>query len=264
MIRTGRSLPRFSLPHLPAPLELNALAGRRFITLSGAGSSQNFFLDMPLTKIIGAATLDLHYAAPLLRSGESWLELWLNGTRVGSVPLVPGSQQTEVPLPADLLTTNNTLTFQLQGNCTACRRSHAPWITVDRTSQLHLSGTRLPLPNDLAMLPVPFFDSAGQHSWSLPVVFSDRPDMDALEAASVVASWFGIFSDFRGVRFPVAVGELPGGNAVVLALRNSELAASLSLPPRPGALIAVRDNPRDPYGKLLIIAGERTEDLLLA
>ena len=96
------------------------------------------------------------------------------------------------------------------------------------------------------------------------MVFSGRPDMDALEAASVVASWFGIFSDFRGARFPVTVGELPTGNAVVLALRNSELAATLSLPPRPGPLIAVRDNPRDPYGKLLIIAGNRTEDLLIA
>src|SRR5207247_9160201 len=67
-----------------------------------------------------------------------------------------------------------------------------------------------------------------------------------------------------GVRFPVAVGELPGGNAVVLALRNSALAATLSLPSRRGALIAVRDNPRDPYGKLLIIGGDRTADLLIA
>src|SRR5439155_1216274 len=118
--------------------------------------------------------------------------------------------QNEIPLPTDLLTNDNTLTFQLHGSCTACRHTSAPWITINPNSVLSLSGTRLALANDLALLPVPFFDSAGQHSWSLPVVFSGRPDMDALEAGSVVASWFGIFSDFRGVRFPVTVGELPG------------------------------------------------------
>src|SRR5205823_1998163 len=85
-----------------------------------------------------------------------------------------------------------------------------------------------------------------------------------LQAAAVVSSWFGIFSDFRGVRFPVMVGDLPEANAVVFTLRNSELATSLSLPSRPGALIAMRDNPHDPYGKLLIIAGDRSEDLLIA
>src|SRR5207244_12145145 len=131
-------------------------------------------------------------------------------------------------------------------------------------SVLSLSGTRLALANDLALLPVPFFDSASHHTSSVPVVFSGRPDMDALEAASVVASWFGIFSDFRGARFPVTVGELPTGNAVVLALCNSELAASLSLPPRTGPLLAVRDDPRDTYGKSLLLAATRTEDLLLA
>ncbi len=131
-------------------------------------------------------------------------------------------------------------------------------------SQLDLSGTRLPLPNDLALLPVPFFDSASQHSWNLPVVFSDRPGLDALKAASIVTSWFGIFSDFRGVRFPVTVGDLPDGNAVVFALRGSELASKLTLPSRPGAVLAIRDNPRDPYGKLLVIAGDSPDDLVSA
>src|SRR5438477_2756108 len=92
--------------------DLGAISGERVIALRGTGASQNFFFDMPLTKIISGATLELHYAAPLLRSNESWLELWLNGTRVGSVPIMPGSGlQNEIPLPTDLLTNDNTLTF---------------------------------------------------------------------------------------------------------------------------------------------------------
>jgi cellulose synthase (UDP-forming) len=244
---------------------LAELSGQKLMTLSGAGASQNLFLDMPLTKIISRATLDLFYAAPWLNPGESWLELWLNGTRVGSLPLQPGSdQQVSVPLPTDLLTNNNTLTFQIQGACAACARKSASWVTINPRSQLSLSGTKLPLANDLALLPIPFFDPAGQHSWSLPIVFSDRPSTDELKAASIVASWFGIFSDFRGVRFPVEIGNLPEGNAVVFTLRDSKLAASLPLPSHPGAQIVIRDNPRDPYGKLLIIAGAQPEDLVSA
>ena len=247
-----------------ARYDLAALAGEKAITFSVAGSSQNLFLDMPLTKIISAASIELSYDAPMVKRGETWLELWLNGTRVGSVPLLPGEQKSAVALPADLLTTNNSMTLQLQGNCAACSRSRNAWVSILPASELVLSGTRLALPNDLALLPVPFFDAAIQHSWNLPVVFSDRPSREALEAASVVASWFGIFSDFRGVRFPVQVGELPDGNAVVFALRGSTLAANLGLPSQPGPVIAVRENPRDPYGKLLVLAGDEPEDLVTA
>ncbi|MBO0911618.1 MAG: UDP-forming cellulose synthase catalytic subunit [Acidobacteria bacterium] len=234
------------------------------LTLTGAGASENFFFGTPLTKIVSTASLDLVYSAPLVRANEAWLRLWLNGTPVGSIPLAPGLEETEVILPTDLLTTDNALTLQLQGHCAACRPRSAPWVTIGGTSQLRLGGTRLSLPNDLALLPVPFFDSAGQHAWSLPVVFTERPDMTTLEAAAIVSSWFGVASDFRGVSFPVNIGGLPSGNAVVLALRGSPLAAGLSLPTQPGPLIAVRDNPNDPYGKLLIVAGEKTADLLAA
>jgi cellulose synthase (UDP-forming) len=73
-----------------------------------------------------------------------------------------------------------------------------------------------------------------------------------------------VLSDVRGVHFPVSVGELPNGNAVVFALRDSTLLAGLSVPSEPGPLLAIRDNPHDPYGKLLILTGDRPEDLLEA
>lgn len=253
----------------PAPFhdeyELAGGSTQQTFSLQTAGASQNFFFGVPVTKIVSAATLRLHYAAPLLQAEESRLELNLNGTSIGTVVLTPGSDvHSEIVLPTDLLTTDNTLIFQLLGTCRACARSHGAWVTIDAHSVVTFTGTKLALPNDLALLPIPFFDAAGQRPWSLPVVFAEHPDADALQAASVVASWFGIFSDFRGVRFPVSLGELPAGNAVVLTLRRSALAASLSLPSQPGPLIAIRDNPHDPYGKLLILAGDRPDDLLEA
>jgi len=192
------------------------------------------------------------------------LNLVLNGTQVSSLALAPGAnQQAEIVLPTDLLTTENTVLLQLQGSCDECGRALSS-ITIDPASTLNLGGTKLSLPNDLSLLPAPFFDRSAQRSWSLPVAFCEKPDSEMLAAGAAVVSWFGIFSDARGMRFPVTIGEIPLGNAVVFVLRNSQLAANLALPPRTGPLIAMRDNPRDPYGKLLIVAGDETHDLLQA
>jgi cellulose synthase (UDP-forming) len=120
------------------------------------------------------------------------------------------------------------------------------------------------LENDLSLLPLPFFDRAGLGSWSLPVVFGDEPDATTLKSAALVASWFGVLSDVRGIRFPVDVGQVPNGNALVFALRGSRLLADLALPSQVGPFLAMRDNPHDPYGKLLIVTGDSPDDLLVA
>ena len=233
------------------------------ITLDRAGASRNLFFDIPLTKIVSRASLELRYSS--YATGESTLQLWLNGTRLAPIRLPPGRNvQADVPWPTDLLITENTLTLQLGGRCDGCAANDAARIVIDSKSTLTISGSRLLLRNDLSLLPIPFFDPTAQRSWALPVVFSGQPDAATLQAAAVVTSWFGVFSDVRGVRFPVRIGDLPDGNAVVLVLANSELARSLSISDRSGPSIAVRENPRDAYGKLLIVAGKEPGDLLAA
>jgi cellulose synthase (UDP-forming)/cellulose synthase operon protein B len=253
----------------PAPVmfhdayELREIGGQTTTALQRDGASLNYFFGVPVTKIISEATLTLRYAAPLAGQGDLHLEMLLNESRVGSIAVTPGREvQFDVPLPADLLTTDNTLTLKLEGQCDACVHAQLPWVVVDTRSRLAVGGTRLPLANDLALLPIPFFDAESRRAWQLPVVFWSQPGVDEVKAASVVASWFGIFSDVRGVRFPVTIGELPAGNAVVLTRRNANIDAMLSLPPAPRTLVAIRDNPRDVYGKLLVIAGDTPEDLL--
>src|SRR5262249_18430419 len=98
-----------------------------------------------------------------------------------------------------------------------------------------------------------------------PVVFAEPPDQAALQAAAIVASWVGVLSDVRGVRFPVSIGELPDGNALVIGRSGTDLMNRLSLPAQnDGAYISMRDNPRDPFGKLLVLSGPRTADSLIA
>ena len=109
-------------------------------------------------------------------------------------------------------------------------KGDVPWVTLDPHSTVEMTGTRLPLANDLSLLPLPFFDPSGLRSWSLPVVFDDSPDETTLQSAALVASWFGVLSDVRGVHFPVSVSQFPNGNAVVFALRDSKLLSGLSLP----------------------------------
>ncbi len=245
--------------------DLGMAGAAKTLTLQGNGASLNFFFGEPVTKVTTDAILNLRLTAPGLRPNEARLQLMLNGAEVGSIALAPGVlQPKEFALPTDLLTGDNTLTFQLQGSCAACGVKHEPQVTLDPASTVELSGTKLPIGNDLSLLPLPFFDPAGLGSWSLPVVFGDPPDDTTLDAAALTASWFGALSDVRGVHFPVSVGELPNGNAVVFALRGSSLLDDLSLPAAAGPLLAMRDNPHDPYGKLLIVTGDRPADLLTA
>jgi cellulose synthase (UDP-forming) len=245
--------------------ELGIAGETKDLSLQRSGASLNFFFDEPVTKITTNATLRLNYAAPNLRPNEARLELTLNGVEVGSIALSPGSgQQAQFALPADLLTNDNTLSFQLQATCASCASTPTPWVSMNPHSTVILSGTRLPLTNDLALLPLPFFEPSGLRSWGLPLVFGEFPDDSTLESAALVASWFGVLSDVRGVHFPVSVDALPDGNAVVFALRDSPLLAGLSLPSERGPLLAICDNPRDLYGKLLIVTGDHSADLLQA
>lgn len=242
-----------------------SLSGPGVRSLQKSGASLNWFFGEPVTKVTTQATLQLKYAAPDLHANEARLELTLNGAVVGAVALQPGfAQQAEMALPTDLLTNDNTLSIELEGTCSACNVKRGPWVTLDPRSTVSITGTRLPLANDLALLPLPFFDPSGERSWSLPIVFDDAPDNVTLESAALVASHFGVLSDVRGVHFPVSVGALPNGNALVLALRDAKLLSGLSLPSTHGPLLAMRDNPHDPYGKLLIVTGDTPEELLQA
>jgi cellulose synthase (UDP-forming) len=243
-------------------VQLEFASSARAMSLTGNGASLNFFFAEPVTKVSSEATVNLVYSAPNLRSGEARFVFMLNGAEAGTVALHPGyTQQAQFALPTDLLTNDNTLSIQLQGTCAACSASRGSWVTIDSASTVSITGTRLSLGNDLSLLPLPFFDRSGEQPIDLPVTFGESPDETMLASAAVIASHFGVLTDVRGVSFPVSIGEIPKGNAIVLALRHSKLLAGFSLPSSRGPMLAMRDNPNDPYGKLLIVTGDRPEDL---
>ncbi|MCH3828570.1 cellulose biosynthesis cyclic di-GMP-binding regulatory protein BcsB, partial [Campylobacter jejuni] len=63
------------------------------------------------------------------------------------------------------------------------------WADVAGRSTLELTVMPVDLPNDLALLPVPFFDSRDVRQLALPIVLGRSPDAARLESAGVLASW---------------------------------------------------------------------------
>ncbi len=85
-----------------------------------------------------------------------------------------------------------------------------------------------------------------------------------MQAAGIIASWFGILTDSRPVRFPVSFGTIPTGNAIVIGESTADLPSSLNLAGSSGATIAMRKNPSDPYSKVLVVTGDNGNDLVMA
>ncbi len=72
------------------------------------------------------------------------------------------------------------------------------------------------------------------------------PSYKAIQAAGIVTSYFGMISENRPVRFPVHIGAIPQGNAIVIADNAANLPAALGLPSMNVPTVAMRTNPSDP------------------
>ncbi len=249
-------------------LDLRALGQQRPMMLRGSESRSILNFSVPVTKVVSSSTLSLHYSAPSqLRPRELMMNITLNNTPIASVEVLPGNNiSASVPIPPELLATENTLAFQLTGQCAACAGgdSASPWTTIGIATELSISGTRLSIANELRLLPQPFFDRSVLRVWTLPFVLPAAPDNTLLAAAAVVASKFGELSDFRGVRFSVSRDQLTTGNCIIVATLDSPLLQRFDLEGITGPAIAMRNNPIDPYGKVLLILGAVTDQVLTA
>ena len=66
------------------------------------------------------------------------------------------------------------------------------------------------------------------------------------------------------MRFPVSIGNLPTGNVVLIAENVNALPPGLNLDPPLAPTLAIRTNPVDPYGKVLIVTGNNPDQTLMA
>ena len=216
-------------------------------------------------------TLSLNYTIDSSLDPQSAsLQINLNGT--GIATLHPSSNRggqagpssVQIPLSSDLLVRSNTLTFEFTGSAVMEREEQARGHVLCRlfpTSTLEVDGEWLRLGNDLSHLPLPLLDSELQTATTIPIVFLTPPSARMLEAAGIVASWFGVAGGSQPVRFTTS-SEIPVGNAVVLSSDRFLLPQSLQLSNGHGPILALRNNPGDAAGSLLVLAGDNEGDVL--
>ncbi|MDQ2832667.1 MAG: UDP-forming cellulose synthase catalytic subunit [Acidobacteriota bacterium] len=282
------------LPGPPAPgsfddiVALSDMGVEDAIVLHGTDARASVGFSLPQNRIVKTATLHLRYHfSPGLLPALSHLKVSLNGTLHATLvetPLLASTaksggpagaagvhgehgelQEATVSLPAGTLAHDNVLTFEFVGHYTTkCEDpSHsALWSSVDNNSTLEFAGTLTPLHDDLKLLPAPFYDSAVRLRPVVPIVFLSPPSAQALQAAGIVASWFGVLAGSRPVRFPVSIGTIPAGNAIVIAESRASLPVSLNINIGSGPSIAMRPNPSDVYSKVMVLSGESGDEVL--
>lgn len=250
--------------------DFEQLGHKHAIPLRGVEDRRGIAFGVRADQRVRRLVLDLAYmrSAALLED-YSHLNVLLNGEVVSTILLTKDDRNSatlsraEVNVPTRFLQRHNVLEMQLIGHYTlGCENPVHPdlWADIATQSRLLLEVEPVVLPNDLSQLPVPFFDAHDMSSLRLPfVVFNPSPTR--LEAAGVLASWFGALADYRGAHFPVSTSAIPAkGHAVVIANTPAQLAA-LDLPAPQGPTIAMRANPNDPAGKLLVITGRNEQDI---
>ena len=216
-------------------------------------------------------SLDLNYSLDSdLDPQSSSLQISLNGTAIASIHPTPNSRvrngitTIKIPISNLMLVRANTLTFEFVGSGAMEREEQAKQHVLCRvfnTSTIEVAGDWLRLGNDLSQLPLPFLDSELQTTTTIPFVFLSPTTPQALQAAGVVASWFGVMSSSKPARFSVS-DQIPAGNAIVLTTDRSLLPNTLQIPMGRGPVLALRNNPSDPFGTLLVLGGDNEDDLL--
>jgi len=253
-----------------------AEAGSPQIELHSIDRQHNVYFTLPQTHVARTAKLHVYYAfSPALIPQLSHIKLMLNGTLFATIQPAAGQYggsdgrdgEAEFAIPPELLVHNNTLTVEFIGHYTMVCEDPANttlWARVHRNSYLEIEGDILPMADDLKQLPTPFIDPAVVQPLSVPVVFLAPPSYKAIQAAGIMTGYFGKISENRPVRFPVHIGEIPAGNAIVVAENPASLPAALNLPSIGGPTVAMRSNPNDSYSKILIVTGASADDTLVA
>jgi hypothetical protein len=253
-------------------LPFSKLGAFRPIHLKGISDSRSIGVGIRLDRVVNSARLHLVYSySPSLIFSLSHIRVLVNGQVVATVPfsekLAGSPVEQDIALNPLFFTNFNQLTFQLVAHYTVDKcedpANSALWANISPASSLILNEQAVTLPNDLGLLPAPFFDSGDSSKLVLPFVLGSTTDNGLLTSAGIVSSWFGMLADYRGARFPV-MRDIPVGRNVVLLATASELPASLDVAPVTGPTIAVISNPDSPQNKILLISGKDDKQVRIA
>ena len=247
--------------------DLGANSPIRLIGVQGEGSLP---FSVRRDEVVTGGKMNLTFAySPALIPELSHLTVLINGEVVGNIPLPKdkaSGDTAELPINPVLFQEDNRVLFRFIGHYTlGCEDPlHSSlWLVLSNTTSITTQLQKLPLPNELSLLPAPFYDSKDMQGLTLPFVFASKVSPATLQAAGTVASWFGALASYKGASFPTSLDTVPRGNAVVFAT-SAERPAGLTLPDITGPTIAVVTNPNNSEAKLLLVLGRNADELRAA
>lgn len=249
-------------------LNLTQLGVDYAVRLVGTSAAVGIPFSVRADEVVTGATLRLRYAySPALLPELSHIKVSVNDVVVATLPVVAAQggtpQSADIAIDRRLITEFNRINIELVGHYTRdCEDpAHSSlWATVDAGSTLRLALAPLTLADELATLPAPFFDRRDVRRADIPFAFAQPPSPSVLEAAGVLASWFGALAGYRGATFPVVQGEVPPGNAVAFLLPGDTL-EGVAVPEITGPAVAVVPHPRERARKLLLVMGRDAAQL---
>lgn len=233
----------------------------RGITLTGGQLQSGILFTLPGDEVITNARLNLSLrVSAALAARNTSLQLMLNGQPLGTLPL--GASDSDVSdyqldIPAAMVVSSNNLSFKINdADKLLCEKESAQQyqVTILPKTTLSLEGQQLNIGTSLRNFPRPFIDVQRMTPASVTFGFAANVSPDSVSAAALVASWLGIQSDYRGIRFPVVRGDLPEHNGILIGHPGDKI-GSVTLPAAKGPLLQVIDNPNNPVYKLLLVVG---------
>lgn len=247
-------------------LSLRQMGAWSSISLRGVDTSRTLAFPLRADEVVVAAKLRFAFDySPSLIPDLSHLRVLLNERVIDLEPLRKDRElgnAREVAIDPRVFRHFNTLRFHgIQHYTRQCEDPfHSSlWITISEVSTLELTLAPSPKAGDLKHLPAPFLDKADIGLAKLPFVFPTNPSLGSLQAAGVVASWFGLQAGARGVQFPVHLNALPAGHGVVFLEGNTKIEGVGATPA--GASISVQPHPHIPSARLLVVAGGNAQEL---
>ncbi len=242
------------------------------MVLRGTNPTGGVEFGLRSDEVVSRAMLNLEYTpSPALLPVQSQLKVYLNDELMGVLPVTKEQlgQKTRAQMAIDPLyiTDFNRVRLEFVGHYRDVCENPANstlWLDVGRNSSLDLFYQTLSVRNDLSHFPVPFFDARDDRPLVLPMVFASAPDIEQQRAASIIASWFGTRTVWRGQNFPVLYNSLPQRNAIVFATNSKRPDFLREHPAVKAPTIEMMNHPDNPYVKLLVVFGRDDKDLLQA
>jgi len=242
------------------------------MVLRGINPNGGVEFGMRSDEVVSQAVLNLEYTpSPSLLPVQSQLKVYLNDELMDVLPVTKeqlGKKTlAQVPINPLFITDFNRVRLEFVGHYRdVCENpaSSTLWMDVGRNSSLQMTYQSLALQNDLSAFPIPFFDPRDSRPLSLPMVFASSPDVTEQLAATIVASWFGSRSGWRGQNFPVMYDKMPDKNAIVFATNAKRPSFLRDHPEVKGPTVEMMSHPDNPYVKLLVVFGRDDKDLVQA